>query len=492
MNYKYLNMSRFMLATTLLLVMVNSNAYGMYSLTSKAQSNEEETPLYLAVKQNNAKKVSALISDKVDLNKKSFEMGGYSPLMLAVRNDFIDCAKLLINAGADLEIANENGNTALKLAFMNTRTEIINLLVNGGANPNIIIEDEETPLYFAVKKNNANLVAALIRAKADLDKTVLDKAPLVLAFEKGYWDCAKFLIEGGANLNITIKQEETLLYFAVDKNNANIVSALISAKVDLNKKSLEIGFTPLMLAGRKNDLKFMKLLIDAGADLEALSTSGKTALLLATFNDQTDIAKMLINTGANPIVTDKDIKNAFSYAIEKQNHEIINTLINAKDNTWHANISDACRKSLLMIAMSSARKYPNMAFQIINPTQKPLDRKKIETFIAVYKKGSSCLSDLPKALLATIITYAYPEYAMDSKSIACLHPEVIVNSLPLNMLEMFIKNGVLKNKEKDILAAWQDKISSAQDVRLVTSSDKQRFYTDALKKVTSALKSKSY
>ena len=89
----------------------------------------------------------------------------------------------------------------------------------------------------------------------------------------------------------------------------------------------------LKSAVEKNDLKNVKILIAAGADLEVTDNWGMTALMVAAQKGYTDIVKELINAGANVDAKGACDSTALLYAIEKGDVEIVKLLIGKAENS---------------------------------------------------------------------------------------------------------------------------------------------------------------
>lgn len=96
------------------------------------QMKNGETPLMLAVKNNNIEVVKLLISKGADVN--AIDEFGRSALFFAVSKDNIAIAKILINNGADVNIESKLNQTALMLAIDKNNKDMINLLTNGDKN----------------------------------------------------------------------------------------------------------------------------------------------------------------------------------------------------------------------------------------------------------------------------------------------------------------------------------------------------------------------
>jgi len=79
--------------------------------------------------------------------------------------------------------------------------------------------------------------------------------------------------------------------------------------------------TPLMLAARENDLESARLLVKAGAEIDAQSGDGKDALSLALFDGSYDVAEFLIDSHANLNQPDAQHFTPLFWAVDRRNME---------------------------------------------------------------------------------------------------------------------------------------------------------------------------
>jgi len=103
---------------------------------SSSASNEER--LILAAKEGDVQTVKTLLEAGTDVNATVQGYAGMTPLMHASRSNHLDCAKVLISAGANVRIKNELGRTALKIAAGNGNLEIVKLLEEAGARVELV------------------------------------------------------------------------------------------------------------------------------------------------------------------------------------------------------------------------------------------------------------------------------------------------------------------------------------------------------------------
>lgn len=107
------------------------------------------------------------------------DKNGHTPLLVAIRYNNSDAAKLFIEHGANVNTVLENdeglyrekGQTPLHHAVIENNLEIAKLLLDRNANVNAKDEKDKTPLHYAVVKNNPDIVQMLLDKRAEVDKS---------------------------------------------------------------------------------------------------------------------------------------------------------------------------------------------------------------------------------------------------------------------------------------------------------------------------------
>ena len=84
---------------------------------------------------------------------KIMQTGGFTPLLYAAREGCVECAQILVEAGADLNKADPEGISPLLMAIMNERFDLAAYLIRKGADPNKWDLWGRAPLYQAVDLN---------------------------------------------------------------------------------------------------------------------------------------------------------------------------------------------------------------------------------------------------------------------------------------------------------------------------------------------------
>jgi Ankyrin repeats (3 copies)/Ankyrin repeat len=126
-----------------------------------------------------------------------------------------------------------------------------------------------------------------------------------------------------------LKNKTDLWFKVVKKNDIKWVKMLIKSGINLNIKYKFYGWTALHYAVEFGKLDIVKALINAGADLNTRNIYGRTALHLAACGIKLDIVKALINAGADLNAKEEDGWTALHLAACYGNLDIVKALINA-------------------------------------------------------------------------------------------------------------------------------------------------------------------
>jgi ankyrin repeat protein len=204
-----------------------------------------------------------------------------------------------LNAGADVNQKDRNGNTPLHFAVQAGQKATAELLLNAGATINQGNNSHLTPLYWAINNDNKDMVELLLKHGANVNRVGNDgTSPLHKASYKGNVEIVTLLLNASADVNKADVSGQTPLYQAVENNNKEIVRLLLVAKADANKATIRTGNTPLIIAILNSPKDIVKLLLNAGADVNKASNKDWTPLSVAISEDREDIAELLRKFGA--------------------------------------------------------------------------------------------------------------------------------------------------------------------------------------------------
>ena len=133
-NYAPIN---FLNTTAFLLIMVIGMASSCKSdAQGQAKTKAPDIDIHTAVVSGNVEAVKQHIDAGSDLNQKD-PFGGSSPLISAAVFDQPEAAKLLLDAGVDINFQNNDGSTALHTAAFFCRPEIVKMLLEKNADKTI-------------------------------------------------------------------------------------------------------------------------------------------------------------------------------------------------------------------------------------------------------------------------------------------------------------------------------------------------------------------
>lgn len=261
-----------------------------------------------------------------------------------------DCIRLLIDKMCDVNMQDDDGDTALMLALSEYKSEIskkiIRMLINAGSDTFIVGKDAQTIFSTACQKCKSVDIARML-----FDKTILEKkdkngyTPLLWSSWKSGStssnEIVKFLIESGADVNAKDNVKDTPLIVASwhtrSQSSNETVEILIEAGADLNHQNEE-GKTALMQASKlscnASTIETVKILIEAGVDVNLVNEDGNSALIMAIVDipkkhSNLETIQLLIDAGADVQIKNNEGKTALMLAVENNLYDIIRLLVKA-------------------------------------------------------------------------------------------------------------------------------------------------------------------
>jgi uncharacterized protein len=256
-----------------------------------------------AVKQRDVKTVRALLRAHVPVNAP--EADGTTALHWAVRADDVEMIRMLIGAGADVKAATRLGITPLGLAAVNGSAAAMEPLLKAGADANAASPEGETVLMTASRTGQPAAVQLLLARGAQVNATESwrGETALMWAAAEDHPAVVKLLLEHGASINA---RSRALEYPEVRYNLATHATPVYPRG----------GLTAVMFAARQDALESVRVLADAGADLNVADPDGATALMLAIVNSHYDLAAALAEKGADPNRADRVGMTALYAAVD--------------------------------------------------------------------------------------------------------------------------------------------------------------------------------
>ncbi|MDE2984812.1 MAG: ankyrin repeat domain-containing protein [Gemmatimonadota bacterium] len=270
--------------------------------------------------------VAALLAAGADANARTGDGGtsgrqylpGTTPLHVAASMEGLQTVPMLLEAGADIHARDSDGDSPLRLAAGGgfRHPEILEILVAAGADVNDRNERGRSVLLSALG-SPADRVVAVVRRLLDLGADI--GAPDLLheaARRDDNPELITVLVGAGVGVNARDDRGTTPLLQAVESKWPANVAALLEAGADVHAVTQD-GDTPLHLAamwppksyGRRDDplepdTLMVIALVAAGADIDARNNRGETPLHAATKNRHRPVADKLLALGADPGAVD--------------------------------------------------------------------------------------------------------------------------------------------------------------------------------------------
>ena len=342
--------------TALLIACHKGNIEAIYMLLSKGTSprlaTRDGTCLHYAVYGDCSKEVLETITNHgADVNVT--DKKNRTALMKACNKRNINALNVLLRAGADPKITDDDGNTSLHHAVRGgCSKEVLETLINHGADVNATNKNNITPLIKACNKRNKNAINVLLHAEAD--PKITDDYGYTCLHHAVAGDCSKEVLETiinhGADVNATNKNNTTALITACNKDKINAIKVLLRAGADpkITDESGDACLHHVVYGAGDCSKEVLEPLINHGADVNATNNYNETALIIACSKRNTDAINILLSAGADPNIADDASDTCLRHAVRKDcSKEVLETII--KHGT-DVNATNNNNQSALMIA----------------------------------------------------------------------------------------------------------------------------------------------
>ncbi|KAI1455835.1 ankyrin repeat-containing domain protein [Annulohypoxylon moriforme] len=307
------------------------------------------THLIEAIKSRDNDTVWVLLNAKAVLHE--CDVDGKSALFYAIKNKDKALAWLLIAKGGSAVSTNKSKNMqdALELALMNESRSMAWLLCEHGASPNVasdnyldqaiekgnrkiaefliergVVVDAKdtgsTPLHYAVLRGQDGLTDLLASKTPRSSLDILDakgNTALILATLKKQPAAMESLIRYGASCNVADRSGLTALHYTATLGFNMGLNVILNSKFDMSPNVVDNEhFTPLHHAvnGNRANQETVRMLVQAGANIEIEDKHGRTPLMLAAQLGNEELVRGLLIEGADAHARNEDGWTVISYA----------------------------------------------------------------------------------------------------------------------------------------------------------------------------------
>ena len=315
----------------------------LFCVVGQAQTDRDRTcrQLFLAIEKRDVGMVEKLLADGSPVNCQDNSRPGWTLLHEAASGDKSDIVKILLKYQADVSARDWAGMTPLHRAAERGGRETISLLIASGADVNALGLSGSTPLFRAVESDNLEAARLLIQNKALVNLAAgTSRTPLYQAAIRGKTHIVRLLIENGADPAYKENEKKIILHQVIDgyeffdlkklnneSDRIEILRLLLPQLESINSIDQD-GNTALHLAAKRGNLEIARLLVTAGADVNAVNQNTEsgatkerfkeplkpseygeqTPLFIAVLNGEMGVAQYLLENHADP-----NIANAFGW-----------------------------------------------------------------------------------------------------------------------------------------------------------------------------------
>lgn len=305
-----------------------------------ADGPDHWSPLHFAVKSGDSDSTCAVT--QLLLSRGAMVDGldsvEWTPLLLACCQGKRDnVARLLLQAGANIERTTAQSARPLMMAAQFGHVEVVDVLLSRGALVMATDRRQSTALILAARNGHAKVVSRLLQANGHLEhrdhKNQEGLTALMYASHYGHDEAVSVLLEHHADIDLQNGDGETALMMAVHAqhggSNGKVIEVLLSHGANVNIADHD-GMTAVMIAVMRSDCDTLSLLLahrHHEVNVNASDKEGRTALGMAVYNDDDKIARLLMEHDASPFSQDTHGVSPLAMAVTAKKHDLVKTML---------------------------------------------------------------------------------------------------------------------------------------------------------------------
>uniref|UniRef100_A0A8C3U0S5 Tetratricopeptide repeat, ankyrin repeat and coiled-coil containing 1 n=1 Tax=Catharus ustulatus TaxID=91951 RepID=A0A8C3U0S5_CATUS len=246
---------------------------------------------------------------------------------------------LLLEFGAAIDGASENGMTALSYAAAAGHMNIVSLLCRKGAKADLADKKGQCALVHSALRGHCGILEFLLslvwvspsREQDSLRKRQALQQALTAAASMGHCQVVRYILTVEKDHDMDINDTdglwgETALTAAAGRGKLDVCRLLLAHGAAVTRGSRR-GAAPLLCAVRQGHWQIAKLLVEHGADVNLSDKQGRTPLMVASCEGHLGTVEFLLSEGATVSSLDKEGLSALSWACLKGHKEVVQYLV---------------------------------------------------------------------------------------------------------------------------------------------------------------------
>ncbi|KAF5609187.1 ankyrin repeat domain-containing protein [Fusarium pseudoanthophilum] len=348
--------------------------------------------------------------EDIDVNQQ-YHPSVMAPLLAAAKSGSLEIARLLIEHGAILEVTDNDKNTPLHYASACGHMEMARFLLDKGADIESRNNIQQTPFLVAAVKGKIVVIRML--AEYGADREAKDK--------NGY--CAlhyaalntnnlllRCLLELGVDMEVGLYEGLTALVCAAVTGKTDIVTSLLEFGANTTAKGADKCTIPqrslndqVIACVKHGNLTQLKRLLDAGADINVLSTSCRSALSVAAEYGHRQLVDFILQIGGFLDLQDSNGESALWWASRSNHVGVVQRLlelgaqVDLPDSDGNSPLCVACQNNLVDIAecLLKAGGNPNGTTHYgMTPLLLSVNANRMKLLALIINKGSLTLQQI--------------------------------------------------------------------------------------------------
>ncbi|KAL5570430.1 hypothetical protein UlMin_027005, partial [Ulmus minor] len=296
-----------------------------------AQNSDGQTALHLACRRGSAELVEAILEYR-EANVDVLDKDRDPPLIFALAAGSSDCVRTLVNRGANVGSSSREacGPSVAHICAYHGQPDCMRELLLAGADPNAVDDEGETVLHKAVTKKYTDCAIVILENGGCKSMAVTNSkhcTPLHMCVATWNVAVVRRWVEIATReeiadaIDIPSSVGTALCMAAAVKKDheiegREIVQILLAAGADPTAQDGQHGRTALHTAAMANDVELVKIILEAGVDVNIRNEHNTIPLHVALARGAKSCVGLLLSSGANYNLQDDEGDNAFHIAAD--------------------------------------------------------------------------------------------------------------------------------------------------------------------------------